>query len=159
MTDVGTFPTIVNVAPVMGHTWTAIGAGSLDLVPGMVVDFDATGASLTVQASLAVSGDVPIGVAITTSDVSAAEKVTVMTSGIAFLANADDTTGIDAGDWLITNDNAIGGTVSAASVAATGKAEGSIQTNVIGIALEDIAGSGTGRCWIQPNVITLPNST
>lgn len=159
MTDISTFPTIVDVAPVMGHTWTATGAGSLDIVPGMIVDFDATGVSVTVQASLAVSGDVPIGVAITTSDVSASEKLTVMSSGIAYLANADDTTGIDAGDWLITNDNAIGGTVSAASVAATGKAEGAIQTNVIGVALDDIAGGGTGRAWIQPNVITNPNST
>ena len=158
MADTDPFPTLVNVAPVIGHTWTAVGAGAIDIKPGMVCDFDATGADLTVQATLAVSGDVPIGVALTTSDVSASEKVTIMSSGIAYLVEGAGGT-VDAGDWVITDNAAVGGCIIAGSVAATGKAEGAIQTNVIGIALEDISANSYGRCWIQPNVITRPNST
>lgn len=159
MTDITAFPTINPVVYALGHTITCTGAGSVDIEPGMVVDVDATGVSMTVQAALAVTSDTPIGVALTHCDVSASEKVTVMVTGIAYVTNADDTTAVDTGDWVITNDNAVGGTVSAASVAATATTLAGIQINVIGKALSDIDGDAEGLILINPVPITRANSS
>jgi hypothetical protein len=159
MADISAFPSITNVVVVEGHTKTYTGAGSVDIKPGMVVDYDSTGVSNTAQASLAVANDYPVGVAITNSDVSASETFTVMLDGIANLANADDTTAIDAGEWVMTNDNAVGGTVSVASIAGSATTLAIIQANVVGQALADIAGGGYGEVRIAPCTITRPNSS
>jgi hypothetical protein len=78
-------------------------------------------------------------------------------SGIASVLNADDTTGIDAGDYLEMNDNAVGGTVSAAALTASGAT--ATPHYCIGIALEDIAGGGSGKCLIAPQCVIQVNAS
>jgi len=145
MTDITAFPTIRNpVRQLSGtETFTALAA----VKPGQVVTGNATGVDYQVEKCVAASLVTrPIGVAIGAAG--AGEKVAVALPGsICELANADDTTGIDAWDDVITNDNAVGGTVSAVSY-------GSTATQVIvGIALEDIAGGATGRVYILPQIL------
>ena len=138
MTDIAAFPTIKHVADHIGLTMTLRAA--TDVLAGQVVEIDATGVSGTVNAAVAESGARPIGVA--AFDAKANEDATVyMTGSVCYVANADDTTGIDAGDLLVANDNAVGGTVSAATTGINA---------VIGIALDDIAGGGIGRMLVQP---------
>ncbi len=56
---------------------------------------------------------------------------------------------IDAGAVVEGNDNAVGGTISAATGSATtGEAE-ELMADVVGMALEDIAGGATGRVKIR----------
>jgi len=159
MTDIGTFPTITNAAYSLGHTVTMTGSGSIDIKPGMVVAFNATGVTMTVEAADAGSGDRPIGVALTHSDVSESEKLTVMLSGIAYVANADDSATGDAGDFVVSNDNAVGGTVNAASLAGSGTTLAIMQDQVIGMLIEDLAASGTARILITPQTVTRANSS
>ena len=162
MTDITAFPTIENVVYSQGITVSMLTTGSsdADIKPGMVVAINATGVTDTVQAALGTAGERPVGVALTNADVSTAMKVTVMMSGIAYVANYDDSATGDAGDYLITNDNAVGGTVqSIGAPAATGKAESTTYPNVIGYLLDDMAASGEARCFIQPCVVTLGNSS
>ena len=159
MADIAAFPTITNVVVSEGHTLTYTGAGSLDIKPGMVVDYDSTGVNMTAQATLAASGDYPVGVAISNSDVSASERFTVMIDGVGNLANYDDTTAILIGDWVMTNDNAVGGTIGVASIAATATTLAIIQANVVGQCLGTIAGGSYGPVRIAPCVITRANSS
>lgn len=138
MTDIGAFPVIKQVVEHIGLSLTMTAATNVKA--GQVVEIDATGLSMTVNAAVAESGARPIGVA--AFDASENELVTVYSVGsVVFVANADDTTGIDAGDLLVANDNAVGGTVSASTTGINA---------VIGIALDDIAGGATGRMLVQP---------
>ena len=110
--------------------------------------FSATGVDDNVVASVAESGGRPIGVAIT-SQATAGQKVSVALLGsIVRVAVADDTTGIDAGNLVETNDCAVKGTVSEVSEAATGGATVTTHPQVVGVALEDIAGGSYGRILI-----------
>lgn len=123
---------------------------------GQVVDINATGVSMAVDKSVATG--CTIGVAL--YDAAAGAPVAVATVGcVVYVANADDTTTVDAGDWLETNDNAVGGTVSVCAVAASGGATATFHNNVIGKALDDIAASGTGRMLILINPLTQANSS
>jgi hypothetical protein len=161
MTDVGTFPTINNVVYSMGITISMLTTGSsdVDIKPGMVLAIDATGVTDTVRAALAEAGERPFGVSITNADVSTAERVSVMLSGIAFVTNYDDTATVDAGAWMITNDNAVGGTVEEALITATAVATASLSDLTIGYLLDDMAASGNARLFIHPNTITRANSS
>jgi hypothetical protein len=116
---------------------------------GMVVAINATGVSGAVDKSVAAAGSRSIGVAI--YDVASGGKVAIaMTGCIVNVANFHDTSTIDAGDYLETNDNTVGGTVATAAVADVSGAVGTNHLDVIGIALDDIAASGTGRMLVQP---------
>lgn len=147
MTDITAFPTIHQVL----HSGDNIQSftATTDVTAGQVVAINATGVSGAVDPSVATAGSRSLGVAL--YDASAGDKVAVaMTGCIAEVANADDTTTIDAGDYLETNDNAVKGTVDVADVAAISGAVGTNHLDVIGIALDDIGASGTGRMLIQP---------
>lgn len=160
MTDIGTFPTITDPAPYPGTTITCVTTGTIDILPGMVVCLNATGVSLSVEACVAGSGSMPIGIALTAADVSAAEYCTVMINGVGVVANADDTATFDAGDYVIFNANAVGGTVSVATITSTATALAVLVPGIVGIMLEDVAASGTGKCLLTPgNTLTRANSS
>ena len=113
------------------------------LKAGMVVEIAATGVDFAVNKAVKESGASPVGVAL--YDTAAGSLAAIATIGcIVYVANADDTTTIDAGDYLITDDNTVGGTVSTSIAVGTDPT----QQKVVGIAIDDIAASGTGRCLI-----------
>lgn len=141
MADISAFPAITDVDKRLAGTWTFTASGAITL--GQVVAGSATGVSDTVVASVAESGGRPIGVALATVADGAKVPVALMGS-IVKVAVADDTTGIDAFNLVETNDCAVKGTVSEVSEAATGGATVTTHPQVVGVALEDIAGGGTG---------------
>ena len=108
--------------------------------------FAATGVSNAVVPMDATADEQCIGVA--EYDAGAGSLVNVCMNGcVVVVANADDTTAIDAGDHCALNDNAVQGTVSTAALG--------IQTAdvyYLGIALEDIAGAGTGEVLVSVGV-------
>ena len=157
MADIAAFPTIAAVL------WSGNNIVNLTATTavnaGQVVGINATGVSGAVDGCVAAAGEMPIGVALYT--VAAGAVVAVATMGcVAYVANADDGAAIDAGSWLETNDNAVGGTVSAVAVAAVAGAVGTAHYGVIGVAIDDIAASGTGRMLIlgPQNVTQLNNA-
>jgi len=167
MADIDTFPTIQEVL-YAGDNIQTFTAGEA-IKAGQVVGIAAAGVSMTVVVMNATSGETAIGVAL--YDVSSEGTVAVAMNGcIVYVANADDTTAIDAGDRLAQNDNAVGGTVSAASAtsvsidagatavtstaangAITTVAGGYLPQQIVGIALDDIAGNSTGRMLVACN--------
>ena len=72
------------------------------------------------------------------------------------MVNADDTTGIDAGHGVEDNDCAVGGTISAIP-ANTGAATVSY-ANLVGVAIDDIAGGGIGRVRLLCSITCIPNN-
>ena len=155
MADISAFPSISKVEEHAWDTFTATASGTI--TQGQVVSIDASGDSMTVRMGIAESGECPMGVALT----SAADGgvVNVACAGIVYVANADDTTAIDAGDFLEVNDNAVGGTINAVAVAATGGATVTVHNLVIGKAIDDIAGGATGRMLIVHMAMTQANSS
>ena len=146
MADISAFATgtpIEEIA-VLTRTFTASAA----ITAGQVVCINATGVSNTVEASVAGAGSQPIGLALTSAAANA--KVNVMILGIGNVVNADDTTGIDAGDLLVCNDNAVKGTVVASLAVGTQ----ATPQQVIGVAIEDIAGGSYGKALIFPSSLT-----
>lgn len=157
MANITTFVTGTPIMKFSGPTATFTSGGAIKA--GQVVAINATGASWTVNAAVAQDGERPIGVALT-SATDAGQKITVALAGsICLMTNADNTTAIDAGDHLETNANPVGGTVNAASVAASGGALAILNDRCIGIALEDIAGGGYGYCLVLPHSLTRANSS
>ena len=143
MADISAFPTIQQVL-YSGDNLQCFTAGAT-IKAGQVVAIHGTGVNMTVHPAVAGTTEAPLGVAI--FGAASGAVVTVACQGcIAYVANADDTTGIDAGHFVIVNDNAVGGTVSVLVDTAS--------TYVVGIALDDIAGAGTGRIMIQPQYVS-----
>lgn len=141
MAAISAFPDIDVVMVNNGPTFTFFATAAI--TKGQVVCFNATGVSMYVEASVAGAGSQPIGVAIT-SQATVGGPVTVALAGsIVYVANADDTSTLDAGDYVLTNSNAVKGTVCAVGT-------GAATQYPVGIALEDIAGSGTGRMLVFP---------
>lgn len=156
MADISAFPTIKKVLDGNEHAITFTAGAAIKA--GQIVGFNATGVSGTVEPMVAGAGEHPIGVAL--GDAASGKPVSVAVIGaIVVVANADDTTAIDAGDWLETNDNAVKGTVSAVNIAASGSAIATVHWTVIGKALDDIAGGGTGRMMVIPMVTVQQNSS
>lgn len=154
MADVSAFPTMHDVL-VDGNNILTLTATTA-VKAGQVVDINATGVSMAVDPAVATG--CTVGVAL--YDAAAGAPVAVATIGcVVYVANADDTTTVDAGDWLETNDNAVGGTVSVAAVAASGGATATFHNNIVGKALDDIAGGGTGRMLITLGTLTQANSS
>jgi hypothetical protein len=147
MADISAFATGTPIEEILllSRTFTASAA---TITAGQVVCINATGVSNTVEASVAASGSQPVGVAITNAVASG--PVTVCMIGVCNVVNADDTTGIDAGDLLVCNDNAVKGTVVASLAVGTQ----ATPQQVIGIALEDIAGGSYGKAFICPSSLT-----
>lgn len=145
MTDISTFPTF---NPSEGgktpNTFTFIAGAAI--TAGQVVAYATTGVSMTVHPAVTDTTGQVIGVAL--YSVASGAKVAVALDGcIVNVANADDTAVIDAGSHVVANDNAVGGTVSAAtSVATASTIDAGI---VVGIALQDIAASSYGLVLIR----------
>jgi alpha-L-arabinofuranosidase len=156
MTDITAFATGHPIMHNNGPTFTFTASGAI--TAGMVVAIDASGDSDTVRAAVAESGESPIGVALIT--VADGEKVTVALPGaVVYMVNADDTTAIDAGSYVETNDCAVGGTVTAVSEAASGGATATSHYLVIGKAIDDIAGGSYGRVIISYSPSTQANTS
>lgn len=156
MADISAFPTIHGVVidergPLRTYTFTEAAKA------GMTVGFAATGVSNAVVPMDKTSGEQAIGVAV--YDVEAGDKGAVAMDGnICVVANADDTTAIDAGDQVMQDDNAVQGTVSAftpradlGSTVIDGTNDTTIDgsAQIVGIALEDILGDGVGEILVK----------
>jgi hypothetical protein len=146
MADITAFPTIPQIVEHLGTTSTFIATAAI--TQGQVVAISATGVSDSVVASVAESGGKPIGVAITSQATAGGKVGVAMIGSIVRVAIADDTTGADAGDLLETNDCAVKGTVSTAAEAAIGGAVGTAHPQIVGVALDDIAGGSYGRMLV-----------
>ena len=143
MTDIATFPTLTLVLHNDGPTYPFTAGAAIKA--GQVVAFATTGVTDTVYPAVAGTTAQPIGVALIPA--AAGDPVTVALVGsVATVVNADDTTAIDAGEAVADNDNAVGGTVAAAVTTATNYS--------IGVTIEDIAGGGSGKIIVMPQIIT-----
>ena len=147
MGDISAFPTIRNVLFSGDNIITLTATNALKA--GMVVEIDATGVSGAVNAAVAESGSRPVGVSL--YDVAAGGSAAIATYGcVCYVANADDTATMDAGTYVVTNVNAVGGTVS--SELAVG--DNATPQLVVGMLLEGMAASGTARCLITLGSLT-----
>lgn len=139
MADIGTFPTIHNVSK-SGSNHLNLTAGA-EIKAGQIVGAHATGVSGEVIPNV---GATPaVGAAL--YNAASGDPIAVASVGcVVTLANADNTTAIDAGTWVSVDDNTVGGTISALVATA----------EVVGFTLDDIPGSGTGRVMIatSPNI-------
>lgn len=147
MADISAFPAIQDVL-VSGDNIREFTATEA-VTAGMVVGFAATGVSNAVVPMDATTGETGVGVALKTAAAAAKVKV-AMIGCVVKMVNADDTTAIDAGDYVEQNDNALQGTVSPVAVSDIAGAVGTSHFGVVGIAEEDIAGSAYGRVRIEP---------
>jgi hypothetical protein len=145
MADIATFATGTPIEEIAVLTRTFKTAGIV--TAGQVVCIPATGVS-TVIAAVAEAGSQPVGVALTSA--ASGGYVSVCMLGICNVVCADDTTGIDAGDLLIMNDNTVGGTVTASLAVGTQ----ATPQECIGYAVEDIAGGSYGKAFIIPVSLT-----
>lgn len=153
MADISAFPTIRAVIE-SGNNIGNYTAGAA-IKAGQVVSIHATGVSRTVHPSVKGTTGLPIGVAL--YGVANGEKLAVAEDGCkCYIANADDTTGLDAGDPVEDNDNAVGGTVSALALSETGAV--AVAKYCVGFAIDDIAGGGTGVIKIKCGIITAVNT-
>lgn len=145
MADITAFPTLHDVL-YDGDNIKDYTAGAA-ITAGQVVAIHGTGVTKTVHPAVKGTTGRPAGVALYT--VASGEKVAVAGPGCrVYVANADDTTAIDAGDPLEDNDNAVGGTVSALALA------GSLVIRwCAGYADDDIAGGGTGVMTVFPHIV------
>ena len=138
-----------------GPILTFVASGTI--LVGQAVCYAATGVSMTVLASIAGANTKPVGVAL--DNVTNGEYVAVAMAGcVVEMANADDTATIDAGHWVECNDNAVGGTINEIDFTASG-ATVTIKDQTIGMALDDIAASGTGRVLVMPIPLTVGNAS
>lgn len=149
MADTSTFPTI-HQALHSGDNILNMKAGGT-ISTGMVVAIAATGVDFTVIAALQNTGH-PVGVAL--NDAVDGGLVAVATIGCVCWVCEGAGAAVDAGDYVMVDDCAVGGTVTvydpgvvahAATLAAPG-ASG----HTFGLALEDIAANSTGRVLIIP---------
>jgi len=160
MTDISAFPTmpVANDSELIsdgGPILTFVASGTI--LVGQAVCYAATGVSMTVMASVAGANTKPVGVAL--DNVTKGEYVAVAMAGcVVEMANADDTATIDAGHWVECNDNAVGGTINEIDFTASG-ATVTIKDQTIGMALDDIAASGTGRVLVMPIPLTVGNAS
>ena len=160
MADISAFPTLprANDSELIsdgGPILTFVASGTI--LVGQAVCYAATGVSMTVIASVAGTKTKPVGVAL--DNVTDGEKVAVAMAGcVVEMATADDTATIDAGHWVECNDNAVGGTINEIDFTASG-ATVTIKDQTIGMALDDIAASGTGRVLIMPVPLTVGNAS
>jgi len=147
MTAIIAFPKITQVCD-QGHRNSRAFKAGAAIKAGQVVAYARTGVTDVVHPHVKGTTGSIAGVA--AYDIASGSWGNVYTNGaVVYLANADDTTIIDAGAVVEGNDNAIGGTVSAAAGAAT-TAEGTeLFEDILGYAVEDIAGGSTGRVTIN----------
>lgn len=155
MADISAFPAIQDVL-VSGKNIREFTATEA-ITQGQSVGPAAAGVTDAVVAMDATSGETAIGVAIKSAAIGAIVKV-AMIGCVVKMVNADDTTAIDAGDYVEQNDNALKGTINAVDVADIAGAVGTSHFGVIGIAEGDILGGGYGNVRIEPMYVLQVNN-
>jgi len=161
MADIGTFPTRATLCggddslllsergPI--ETFTAAAA----IKAGQVVIF-VSGTTGSVTPAAGATTEVVAGVAL--YDCASAGKVAVAMGGnIVKVTNFSTSVAITPGTWLITNDNAVLGTVGALDMTPAGSTD-TLYMNVVGCAIEQIAVSSSGYAWIMPVPAVVGNS-
>lgn len=149
--DITAFPTITQVCDQGYRNARAVKAGAA-IKAGMVVAYADVGVSDTVHP--AVKGTTATIAGVAAYDIASGSWGTVYLSGaIVYLANANDTTAIDAGAVVGTDDNAVGGTISVLTGVQT--TTGELRMDVVGYAIEDIAGGATGRVMLQIQTVAV----
>ncbi len=144
--DIGAFPTMHDVLK-SGDNIQSFIAGA-DWKAGMVVAFHGTGVSNTLHPAVKGTTTMIKGVAL--YDVTSGGRGAVACRGCRCkVANFHDTTAMDAGDPVEDNDNAVGGTVGAATLSG-----GIALQYIAGYLEEDIAGDGTGVMEVAPGTLT-----
>ena len=157
MADITTYPTEATLTasdrPILGgergpiETYTAAAA----IKGGQVVVY-ISGTSGSVTPATGATSEKVAGVAL--YNVASGGLCAVAQAGcIVKVVNADDTTAINPGAWIQTNDNAVLGTVNAIAFTGT-ESTLATQFNVVGIATETIAGGGSGYALIMPVPVT-----
>jgi hypothetical protein len=142
MADIASFPTIHDVLWAGCNTQN-FKAGAA-LTAGMVVYLSGD-MTVTKTTSLA---HPPIGVVI--GDAASGYPVTVALTGcIVYVANTDNKLTAGEGDYVIVDDNAVGGTVSRIVKGAIPRGPYS----ALGVFVEDMAANSTVRILIQPDMI------
>lgn len=140
MADITTFPTIQNVQ-YSGNSpmeFTATEA----ITKGMAVGFAGTGIASSVIPLDGGATEFPVGIA--TSSAAAGAKVLVALDGaICYVANSDDTTAIEAGEYITSYNGTIEGTVVALTV------DPAVAQLLIGQAISEIAADGVGLMQIK----------
>jgi hypothetical protein len=155
MTDISAFPSI---QPVLysGEQFVNNFTAGATITAGQLVAIHGTGVSMTVHPAVKGTTAMPQGVALAT--VASGEPVAVAGAGaVVYMANADDTTTIDAGHEVEDNDNAVGGTIS--EIAANSGAATAAYAYLVGTTLDDIAGGGTGKVRLILSKVTVPNAS
>jgi hypothetical protein len=148
MSDISTFPTITQVCDQGQRNSRAYKVGATAVKAGMAVAFAASGDTDTIVPALQGTTGSVVGVA--ANDAAVGAWVNVYENGaVVYVANADSATGIDAGDLVEHNDNAVGGTVSTKVQGTTPVTGATLVNNVLGYAVDDIAGGATGRVMIN----------
>lgn len=144
--DITAFPTMTDVL-IAGDNIQSFIAGAA-WKAGQILAFHGTGVSNTLHPAVKGTTTMIKGVAL--YDVESGDVGAVACRGCrAKVANFHDTTAMDAGDPVEDNDNAVGGTVSTATLS------GGIELQYIaGYLEEDIAGDGTGAMEVAPGTLT-----
>lgn len=133
MADITTFPALHDVL-VSGNNIQSYTAGE-DLKAGQVVGFNTALTTEVIVPMHAVVGENAIGVVL--YDVLSGDEGAVAQVGcVVTMVNADDAADIAAGAWVVQNDNAVGGTVSAYA--------GSGAAQFVGQAMEFNTGGAAG---------------
>lgn len=126
-----------------------------DVVAGQVVVFGSTDGEVTPS----VGSLTEVVAGYVDCDGEDGDEILVYLAGnIIRVTNASTSSAIDMGVWLITDDNAVKGTVSPVSLTPAG-ATAVQYLNVVGVALEDIAVSSSGYALLMPVPITVPNAS
>jgi hypothetical protein len=153
MADIGAWVAMRNVL-CEGNNIGKFTATSI-IKAGMVVAFAAAGLDMSVIPAIKATSGQPIGVAL--HDAAAASQVSVAMDGcIVNVQNAESNVDIEAGDILEDNDNAVGGTVSAAGVMDAGVVL--VVKYQVGIAIDAILRSDVGRMLVQCGTFTSANN-
>ena len=155
MADIAAFPTIRHVMWRMGSGNIGSYTAGATIVAGMVVAFHGTGVAGVVWPAVKGTTDAIVGVALAGAAIGA--KVAVAGPGcVVYVANADDTTTGEAGDYVEDNDNAVGGTVSVAARVDAGVV--AVVKFCVGVLESGLAANGTGLCRLICGPVTSANN-
>lgn len=145
MADTSTFPTLTNVLVSGKETVKTYTAGAA-IKAGQLVAFNTTGVGQTVQPAIAGTTYTPAGVAI--FDAASGAPVAVATDGAQVYVCEGAGAAIDAGDFLVPDDCAVGGCVGIMDPA-IGSHSATVTAFYCGVADTDIAANSTGIMTIK----------
>lgn len=155
MADIAAFPDMGDNILIAGTNIQRYKAGAA-IKKGQAVAIHGTGVNETVHP--AVKGTTASVEGVALADAEQGEYVPVAGPGcVVLMANADDTTAIDAGSGVEDNDNAVGGTISA--LPANSGSAIAAYANLVGVAIDDIPGDGVGRVRLLCSITCIPNAS